>query len=76
MCYSIKDLYCDICLAPLPLIVKVQNNRFEMISIPKPNSPYIILEGYHNKVLNQGVRHFYLVPFKETFVRIGFDQGC
>ena len=51
MCYSIKELYCDFCLAPLPLIVKVQNNRFQMISIPKPNSLCIILEGYQNKYL-------------------------
>ncbi|CAG9321610.1 unnamed protein product [Blepharisma stoltei] len=43
-CYSWKQLHCEICQEVYPLTFKVGGKIHELIDIPRPSEPYIILQ--------------------------------
>jgi E3 ubiquitin-protein ligase DOA10 len=50
--YNFTKFECEICKYPFPKIVKMNSKEIEMMTINKPNKPYIILESL-NKVGDQ-----------------------
>ena len=47
--YSWKSLKCDICKEELPLTIPFEGRKYEIFSLPKPNSNYIILQDFRRQ---------------------------
>jgi hypothetical protein len=49
--YNFTKFECEICKHPFPRLIRVGGKDIEMMTINKPDKPYIILESLPNKAI-------------------------
>lgn len=77
--YNFTKFECEICKTPFPQIIKVQDKQIEMMTIQKPNKPYIILESLNRNIgeLSKEERCLHLISAKEGIpLKIGRGHQC
>ena len=65
---------CEICLKPLPRKIKFNNFVYELITIEKPECPYIILEKISDD--NNHPTLSIIVPEKGQTMKLGRGHQC
>ena len=72
--YQWKKLECEICLEPLPRRVQYGPNIYELITIERPASPYIIME----KVVEDRKTSAFtlIIPEEEKTINLGRGHQC
>lgn len=75
--YNFTKFECEICKFPFPKVVRVASRDVEMMTINKPDRPYIILESLCNKQENKEERCLHLIATQEnTPIKIGRGHDC
>jgi hypothetical protein len=73
--YQWKKLDCEICLIPWPRKIKYQSELHEMITIEKPEVPYIIIEKLVNEP-NSSSTMSIIVPDSNNQIKMGRGHQC
>jgi len=73
--YFFKSLSCELCKEPLPQSVTVKERFIELMSIPRPETPFLLLEdGQRDERTNRGLHMVSMLPNSE--IRMGRSQEC
>jgi hypothetical protein len=75
--YNFTKFECEICKFPFPQMVRYGGKDVEMMTISKPNKPYILFESIGNKHENREERWLHLVSSEEnSSIKIGRGHDC
>lgn len=73
--YNWKKLECEVCKQPLPKELEIGDKKFNLISINKPDVPYIILENVsRDKKISKGLYIVQLLPSDQ--IKLGRGHQC
>lgn len=75
--YNFSKFECEICKAPFPKTVTMSNGQvIEMITVDKPNKPYLILESVGGKE-DKKERHLHMVFSNDgNPLKVGRGHQC
>lgn len=75
--YNFTKFECEICKFPFPQIIRFDEKDIEMMTISKPNRPYILLESLCQKTENKEERCLHLISTAESSaIKIGRGHEC
>ena len=76
--YNFTKFECEICKEPFPrLVTRGDSFKMEMITIDKPEKPYVILEGINERKESREERCLHVIcPENNNVVRIGRGHQC
>ena len=73
--YQWKKLDCEICLTPWPRKIKFRNELHELITVEKPDCPYIIIEKVSTEANNSSTMSI-IIPDGNTAIKLGRGHQC
>lgn len=73
--YSWKQLACELCQVKLPASIKINNKKFDLVEITKPETPYVVLEDLR-KSTNSNFTWHVVSLFSEIPVKLGRGHEC
>jgi len=76
--YNFTKFECEICKEPFPrMVIKGKDFKMEMITIDKPEKPYLILEGINDRKESKEERCLHVVcPENNNVVHLGRGHQC
>ena len=76
--YNFTKFECEICKQPFPrLVTRGKDFQMEMITIERPQKPYIILEGINQRKESREQRCLHVIcAQKDVNVKMGRGHQC